>query len=75
MQKQIFGDAIQYIDLVYCYGAASLNPQPRLCSEKGIRGTPTWEIKGKLIVGCMSLEKIAQLSGYEGPLPSESSSP
>lgn len=33
-----------------------------VCSQKGIRVTPTWEIKGELVTGIQSLEKIQQLT-------------
>ena len=39
------------------------NPQPDVCSEKGVEGYPTWEINNKLYSGEMQLNKIAELSG------------
>lgn len=38
------------------------NPQPDVCSEKGVEGYPTWEINNKLYSGEMQLNKIAELS-------------
>jgi len=43
--------------------AGGENPQPDVCSEKGVEGYPTWEINNKLYSGEMSLDKIAELSG------------
>lgn len=75
LQKRLFGDAIQYVNVVYCYGSPEINPQRELCLEKGVSVTPTWEIGGHLYTGAKSLEELASLSGYEGPMPEASSSP
>lgn len=75
VQRELFGDAIEYIEEVYCSGPPEVNPQPRVCWEKDIRVTPTWEINGRFYTGARSLEELAELSGYPGPLPSSSSSP
>lgn len=75
LQQRLFGDAIQYVNVVYCSGSAELNPQRELCLEKGVSATPTWEIGGHLYPGAKPLEELASLSGYEGPMPEASSSP
>ncbi|NJM73839.1 MAG: hypothetical protein HC862_29090, partial [Scytonema sp. RU_4_4] len=41
--------------------------RPDLCKAAGIQGYPTWEINGKLYSNVQSLEKLAQVSGYQGP--------
>ena len=66
--KEMFGDEGKIlVDLgiyVECDSGGE-NPQPDLCSEKGVEGYPTWEINNKLYSGEMSLDKITELSGCE----------
>lgn len=69
LQKQLFGEAVQYLSVVNCGGTPVDNPQPSLCAEKGVSLTPTWEIKGKLYPGLKTLEALAEMSDYEGPIP------
>ena len=40
------------------------NSQTQLCIDKKIKGFPTWEINGKLILGVLSLKELSKLSGY-----------
>ncbi|MDX2243587.1 MAG: hypothetical protein NW224_23145 [Leptolyngbyaceae cyanobacterium bins.302] len=49
-QKEMFGSAFQGIDYVEC-DPRGANPRPNLCKEAGIKGYPTWEINGKVLVG------------------------
>lgn len=69
LQKEMFGDAWQYVTEVDC------GILPQQCVAKGIRVTPTWEIDGELYMGLKPLEELARLTGYEGPVPEASSSP
>ncbi|EAW33729.1 vitamin K epoxide reductase family protein [Lyngbya sp. PCC 8106] len=65
-QKQLFGkEAFAMIDYVEC-DPKGKNPRPQLCKEAGITGYPTWEIDGQFYPGTASLEKLADLSGYQG---------
>ena len=65
-QKQLFGKkAFDDIDYVEC-AAEGKNPQPLVCQEVGIKSYPTWQIKGKLYRGVQTLDKLAELSGYDG---------
>ncbi|MEB3278157.1 MAG: vitamin K epoxide reductase family protein [Lyngbya sp.] len=65
-QKQLFGkEAFAMIDYVEC-DPKGKNARPQLCQEAGITGYPTWEINGQLYPGTASLEKLADLSGYQG---------
>ena len=61
-QKKLFGDSFQYVDYVNC------DKDRQECSDAGIRGYPTWKINGQSYSGLQSLEKLAQLSGYDGEL-------
>ncbi|EDZ93876.1 Vitamin K epoxide reductase [Limnospira maxima CS-328] len=65
-QKQLFGrQAINYLTYIECDPAGE-NPQPDLCQAKGIPGYPAWEINGELHPWLISLERLAELSGYTG---------
>lgn len=65
-QKLLLGkQAFSQIDYVEC-DRKGKNSQTALCKAKGIHSFPTWEINGELHEGIQTLEKLAQLSGYEG---------
>lgn len=65
-QRERFGeDAFQLVEYVECDPRGE-NARPQQCEEEGIRGYPTWKIKGQLYPGDRSLEELAELSGYEG---------
>lgn len=61
-QKEMFGDSFKYINYVECHPNGP-NANPQLCTEKRIRGVPTWEIDGNLHSGLKSLEELSSLSG------------
>ena len=42
------------------------NSQAWLCQSKAIEGFPSWEINGQIDSGVKSLQKLADLSGYQG---------
>lgn len=67
-QKQLFGEAAaQQIPYVEC-AEDGQNSQTALCrSKEGITGFPTWEINGQFYAGTMSLNDLADASGYQGP--------
>jgi uncharacterized membrane protein len=65
-QKQLFGkEAFAEIDYVECDPNGE-NPRPQLCQDAGIQGFPSWEINGQLYPGTQPLERLADLSGYQG---------
>ena len=61
-QKELFGSSFQYVDYVEC-DPSGAEARPELCKEKKIQGYPTWEIKGNLYPGELSLEKLSELAG------------
>jgi hypothetical protein len=66
-QKQALGkQAASQITYIEC-DPAGPNPQVDLCRKANVTSFPTWEINGKFSCqgGC-SLEKLADLSGYQG---------
>jgi uncharacterized membrane protein len=67
-QKQLFGRTAfkKLVNYVECHPQGN-NPQVARCEKAGIKGFPTWEIQGKQYPGTQSLEKLAEISGYQGP--------
>ena len=67
-QKELFGrDATAKLKVIEC-APDGQNSQKALCEAKGIQGFPSWEINGQLDSGVKSLAKLAELSGYKGPI-------
>ncbi|NEP44626.1 MAG: vitamin K epoxide reductase family protein [Okeania sp. SIO2H7] len=65
-QKQLLGkEAVNLINNIEC-NPRGKNARPELCQAAGLRGVPTWEINGTLYAGVQPLERLADLSGYEG---------
>lgn len=65
-QEQEFGaEALRLLNIIEC-DPRGKNAQPTLCRQAKIRAYPTWEIKGQFYEGGMSLETLADLSGYQG---------
>lgn len=65
-QKQLFGqEAVAQLNYIEC-DPTGKNARPEVCQAKGIKGFPTWEIKGKFYQGTKSLEELANLSSYQG---------
>ncbi|NJO08874.1 MAG: hypothetical protein HC873_03550 [Leptolyngbyaceae cyanobacterium SL_1_1] len=63
-QKERFGNAVDRIPYVECDPKGE-EAQPEICQAKGIKGYPTWEIKGEIYMGVQSVEELATLSGFE----------
>lgn len=56
-QKEMFGSSFQYINYVDC------DKYRDACVNAGVRGFPTWSIKGGNYAGTQSLYDLAQYSG------------
>jgi uncharacterized membrane protein len=66
-QKQLFGqEAMSKINYQEC-DPQGANPQTQACIDAKIASYPTWEIKGEIHQGTQTLDKLAQLSDYNGP--------
>lgn len=63
-QKKMFGSAFQYIGYVECHPQGP-DANPSLCTARGIRNFPTWEINGNYYRGALSMERLSALSGFE----------
>ena len=58
-QKKMLGNSFQYIDYVDC------DRNEQQCYSAGIRGYPTWNIKGENYPGEKNLFELSQLSGCD----------
>ena len=64
-QSELFGkQAYKELNVVECAGDG-INSQTQLCIDKKIKGFPTWEINGKLILGVLSLKELSKLTGFK----------
>ena len=64
-QSELFGkEAYKELNVVEC-ATDGKNSQTQLCIEKKIKGFPSWEINGKIILGVKTLKELSKLSGYE----------
>ena len=64
-QSELFGkQAYRELNVVEC-ATDGKNSQTQLCIEKKIKGFPTWEINGKLILGVLSLKELSKLTGFK----------
>ena len=64
-QSELFGkQAYRELNVVEC-AKDGKNSQTQLCIDKKIKGFPTWEINGKLILGVLSLKELSKLTGFK----------
>ena len=64
-QSELFGkQAYRELNIVEC-ARDGINSQTQLCIDKKIKGVPTWEINGKLILGVLSLKELSKLTGFK----------
>ena len=64
-QSELFGkQAYRELNVVEC-ARDGINSQTQLCIDKKIKGFPTWEINGKLILGVLSLKELSKLTGLK----------
>lgn len=61
-QKADFGDSFQHVNYVEC------SQYPDECTDKGVRGFPTWIIDGIRYEGRQRLSRLAALTGCELPV-------
>ena len=66
-QKQLFGKtAFDQINYIEC-DPRGIDPQPQACQEADVKSYPTWEINGETYRGTQPLDRLAEISGYQGP--------
>ena len=64
-QSELFGkQAYRELNVVEC-ARDGINSQTQLCIDKNIKGFPTWEINGKLILGVLSLKELSKLTEFK----------
>ena len=64
-QSELFGkQAYKELNVVEC-ASDGKNSQTQLCIDKKIKGFPSWEINGKIILGVLTLRELSILTGYE----------
>ena len=64
-QSELFGkQAYSELNVIEC-ARDGINSQTQLCIDKKIKGFPTWEINGKLILGVLSLKELSKLNGFK----------
>ena len=56
-QKEMFGDSLEYLNLVEC------TKKQELCQQMGIRGVPSWIVNGAKYEGLQSFERLSELTG------------
>jgi hypothetical protein len=65
-QKQLFGkEAFAKVNYIEC-DPDGPDAQTQACVDAGIRSYPTWIIDGETYNGTQTLEKLAEITGYEG---------
>lgn len=65
-QKQLFGkEATARLTVIEC-APDGRNSQKELCDTKAIEGFPSWEIDGRLDSGVKPLQRLKELSGFQG---------
>ena len=64
-QGELFGkQAYKELNVVEC-ARDGKNSQTQLCIDKNVKGFPSWEINGKIIIGVQTLEELSKLSDYK----------
>ena len=64
-QSELFGKrAYKELNVVEC-ARDGIDSQTQLCIDKKVKGFPTWEINGKLILGVLSLKELSKLTGFK----------
>tara|TARA_A100001388_G_scaffold267002_1_gene240669 strand:- start:231 stop:620 length:390 start_codon:yes stop_codon:yes gene_type:complete len=64
-QSELFGkQAYKELNVVEC-ARDGKKSQTQLCIDKKIKGFPSWEIDGKIILGVQTLEELSKLTGYK----------
>jgi len=62
-QKEMFGEAVQYVDYIECDPRGE-DPNPDACVSADITAYPTWVFgSGETLVGSQQLEVLAEKAG------------
>ncbi len=64
-QSELFSkQAYRELNVVEC-AEDGINSQTQLCIDRKIKGFPSWETNGKLILGVLSLKELSKLTGLK----------
>jgi thiol-disulfide isomerase/thioredoxin len=66
-QKELFGEALQYVQYVECADANNPQVQTPECTSAGVTGYPTWIINGQSYPGEQTIDSLAKLTGCTKP--------
>ena len=69
-QKGYFGLSAKRLPYVECSPNGQGTPQAAECQQMKINLYPTWIINGKRIEEVMTLQQLADATGFKGPVPS-----
>jgi hypothetical protein len=61
-QKEMFGESFDFVEYVEC-SLPNKAGQTQICKDKGIKSYPTWDIKGVMHSGELSINKLSELTG------------
>lgn len=59
IQLNFFGKSKEYLNYIKCAD------NEKLCNEKSVKTTPTWEIDGKMYEQVQTFEKLSAITGCE----------
>lgn len=71
-EKAFFGASAGRLPYVECSPNGQNAPQASECQSLGIQSYPTWIINGKHIEEVMTLQQLADATGFKGPVTSAS---
>ena len=64
-QSELFGkEAYKELNVVEC-ARDGKNSKTKLCIDKKIKGFPSWEINGEIIIGVQTLRELSELTGFK----------
>ncbi|MBI4488034.1 MAG: hypothetical protein HY694_03025 [Deltaproteobacteria bacterium] len=65
-QKEMFGASAHRLPYIECSPQGSRSPQAAICRAAGIKTYPTWIIDAQRHEGVLSLNQLANISGFKG---------
>jgi hypothetical protein len=66
-QKALFKASVDRLPYVECFPNGRNGTRAPACVERQITSYPTWHIGGQWYIQLLTPERLAQLSGYQGP--------
>jgi uncharacterized membrane protein len=74
-QKELFGASARRVPYVECSPGGQRSPQAAACQAARIASYPTWIIDGKRIQEVLTLQQLADLTGFKGQAEAPPGSP